>query len=240
MKIYFALFLCLVLVCCNKQRLDKTPSAKTILPVKDTAEVKIIVNNEELKYTKSQLNELSEYFNEDNLVNPDIVYAKWENCGFENFKENFSSEAGKDDFYMLYTYFLQKNDTARVQSTFRNRILKIFRAINDLNGNLQYGGTYFGHQNLRINGYAEYACCSINNDWYAKKYNIDKQKNMFLESLRRHVHDEEQFDYNTLGEEKIKRREKLMEIIDSIGNHIETFYDLRKAQEFQYTYYNWL
>lgn len=63
---------------------------------------------------------------------------------------------------------------------------------------------------------------------------------MFLESLRQHVLDEEQFDYDALGKEKIKRREELMKIIDEIGSNIITFYDLRKAQEFQYSYYNWL
>ena len=175
------------------------------------------------------------------ILPPDAVWEKF--ISLDEYRDiwvYFSSEAGQDNFYVLYAHFLQQKKRVEDHAELRKRIFKIYNGINDLSRHLQYGGTYFGHQGLRIYGYAEYAVHNSDNDSYIKEYNIDKQKALFLQSLRQSVLDEEQSDFNTIGDEKIKRRKELMKIIDDIGLHIKTFYDLKLAQEFKHSHYNWL
>jgi hypothetical protein len=246
---YFFIVIVVLFVSCDKQKKEETKAQpkEILIQVIDTTKISITVNEEKLELTKAEIDSLTIFFdllNKDYTEKPDIAYAKSQICNFDGFEKqklNFESEVGQDNFYIWYAYFLQQKNGLKPHEALRTRLLNIFRAINKLNSRLQYGGTYFGHQISRINGYVEYEVYrSIDDDWYKKEYNIDKQKMMFLQSLRQHVLDEEDFDYDTLGKEKIKRREELLKIIDEIGSNIITFYDLRKAQEFQYSYYNWL
>lgn len=247
-----ALLFSLTFLSCQKQKINQRITlpidTAVVKAVEDsTAKVIISVNEEQFEFTKNQFELLQLFFNKlnkDYFVTPDIAYVKSQQCNFDDFKElkqDFSSEAGQDYFYIMYAYFLQQKNGIKSHETLRKKLLNIFRTINDLNGQLQYGGTYFGHQHSRIHGYVEYAVYkSIDNDSYHKEYDIGKQKNMFLQLLRQQVLDEERFDYETVGDGKIKRRNELMKMIDDLDGSINTFYDLRLAQEFQYFHYNWL
>lgn len=82
---------------------------------------------------------------------PDITYNNILDKG------NFESEVGKDDYYVLYTYFLRQSNGIEEYHIIRKKLNDIFQHINELFRGIQLGGTFFGHQYLRIMAYAEYA-----------------------------------------------------------------------------------
>ena len=66
---------------------------------------------------------------------------------------------------------------------------------------------------------------------------IKKSKKLYIDGLRQLVLDEEKYDYYTLGEEKIERREKLMNIINQLDTLITNYFYLKEAQKFEHTNY---
>ena len=78
-----------------------------------------------------------------------------------------------------------------------------------------------------------------NNDNISKTYNITKQKELYIKSLRQLIEDENKIDFNTLGQEKIERTKKLNKIVDELDKLITDNFYLRRAQEFQYGHYEY-
>jgi hypothetical protein len=154
---------------------------------------------------------------------------------------SFESEAGQDTYYMLYAWFLQKEKTGEQKfAARRSNLIKIFTAINSLFGHIQYGGTYFGHQYKRIVGYAEYDIYwySAREDHFAKGYNIEKQKALYLASLRQLIEDEVGIDQNLFTtKDKKQRAKELLQIVDELQPLITDRFYLKCAQEFQYSHY---
>ncbi|CAD0007029.1 hypothetical protein FLACHUCJ7_03104 [Flavobacterium chungangense] len=113
--------------------------------------------------------------------------------------------------------------------------------INSLFGHFQYGGTYFGHQKMRILGYAEYSIYLLpkENNEIEKTYDITKQKELYIKSLRQLIKDESEIDFETLGQEKIERNKKLNEIVDKLNTLISDNFYLRRAQDFHYGHYEY-
>jgi hypothetical protein len=101
--------------------------------------------------------------------------------------------------------------------------------------------TYFGHQQSRILGYTEYSIYLYrqNEKYIFKKYDIAKQKEFYIKSLRQLIKDESEIDFNTLGQEKLKRNQELNKIVDDIDKAITDNYYLRRAQEFHYEHYEY-
>jgi hypothetical protein len=169
-------------------------------------------------------------------VHPDIAYYACEK--YDGCDAIFGSEAGQDQFYIVYSYFLKQKNGANKYAEKRNNLVAIFELINEINRNLNYGGTYFSHQMDRIQGYAEYAVYSASGDYYEdKKYDVTKQKQIFSQSLKQKILDEEKVDFNTLGAQKLARRKVLMQMVNKLENLITNYFFLKKAQEFQYGYY---
>lgn len=189
-----------------------------------------------LKYKKT----IAEINGEPFPINPKIAY---ERRGIYNgnldSRIDFGSEAGEDKFFILYAYFLKEQNGIEEYFEKRKRLTEIYNLINSINSHLKYGGTYFGHQMMRIPGYVEYSIYkSINNDYYEKKYAIVKQKKLFIKSLEQLILDEEKFDYYTLNKDKKKkRRDKMLNEVRKLNELITDYFYLKEAQEFHYSKY---
>lgn len=193
-----------------------------------------------LKIAKNDYNRIidkhPEFFN-DLIQNPDRSYHS--NYDFEN----FGSEAGQDGYYLLYAYFLKQKNGIDQNAYQRKKLIDIYSNINSLFGHLEYGGTYFGHQCSRILGYAEYSVALLpkNKNDYEKTYDITKQKNLYIKSLRQLIDDESTIDQNYLGDEdyRITSTKKLNKIVDELDILITDIFYLRRAQEFHYSHYEY-
>ena len=138
---------------------------------------------------------------------------------------------------MIYAYYLKNKNGLEKYNTERENLITIYKLINSLNSNINYGGTYYGHQNKRIVGYAEFDIYDmIDNESY-KDYDISKQRVLFIQSLNQFIVDEVAID-GSLGEnEKKDRVNELIAFTSNLSNLITNSFYLRKAQEFQYRYY---
>jgi len=206
-----------------------------------TAEETISIATETVdtfKFGKEEFNQIvdehPEFFDK-NPSNPDQVYYSVGNHG------EFSSEIGQDTYYFLYAHFLKQRNGVDKYAACRNNLIKIYSSINSLFQRFQYGGTYFGHQYPRILGYAEYSVYlySISKDNFEKTYDIAKQKNLYIQSLRQLIEDESNIDFETLGKNKIERKIELNKTVDTIDKLLTDNFYLRRAQEFHYTHYEY-
>lgn len=190
-----------------------------------------------LKYAKKDFNDIvdkhPEFF-EEYPKNPDQLYFD------DNDKGEFGSEIGQDTYYLLYAYFLKQKNEKEKYAEERKILIDIYSKINSLFAYFQYGGTYFGHQETRILGYAEYSLCLLPKESdFEKTYDIAKQKNLYIDSLRQLIEDESKIDFNTLGKEKLERNIKLNQIVEEIARLLRNNFYLRRAQEFHYTHYEY-
>ncbi len=238
-----------LLSCNNRSKLvEETTIAKTEIlnskfdnskyyTKKDTVLI-ITEIGDTLKFAKAEFNNIvdkhTEFFKE-YPVNPDQAYFNY------NDKEEFGSEVGQDNYYVLYAYFLKQKNGVKEYAQQRQKLIDIYSNINSLFGHFEYGGTYFGHQSSRILGYAEYSIYLLpkTNDDISKTYDITKQKELYIKSLRQLIEDESKIDFNTLGQEKIEQTKKLNKIVDELDNLITDNFYLRRAQEFQYGHYEY-
>jgi hypothetical protein len=191
-----------------------------------------------LKFSKIDYNNIIDKhpeFLQEYPDNPDQLYYNG------NDRDEFSSEMGQDTYYTLYAYFLKQRNGENRYTQQRKKLIDIYSCINSLFGHLQYGGTYFGHQKMRIIGYAEYSIYIIPKDKndFEKTYDITKQKDLYIKSLRQLIEDENKVDYNTLGEDKVVRTKELNIIIDQLDSLITDNFYLRRAQEFHYGHYEY-
>lgn len=202
-------------------------------------------------YTKEEYNDIVDYHPElydyKYPKEPLILYE-----GLESY-EMFGSEAGQDSYFVMYAHFLKQKNGEKKYRKQREQLVQIYRNINSLFGSFQYGGTYFGHQYYRVLGYAEYSVYlySHREGDFKKNYDISKQKQLYIESLRQLIEDEVSVDYNMYGptkesntKEKIAKRRldrvsELNEIVDEIEKNITDLFYLRRAQEFHHLHYEY-
>lgn len=218
----------------SAQTTKKTDNSK-YYTTKDTLIIAIITDDDTLKYGKDEFNLIvdnhPELYSED-PDEPDQLY----NCNFND----FLSEAQRDSYYVLYAYFLKQKNGVDNNKVMRKKLIDIYRNINSLFASLNHGGTYFGHQYKRILGYAEYSVYL--NPYFKnmneKTYDITKQKELYIKSLRQLIDDVSKID-DELGEEKIARNKELNKIVDDLNKLIIDNFYLRRAQEFQYRHYGY-
>jgi len=189
-----------------------------------------------LKYTKAEFNNIADKHTEFFKENPDNPNQAYFN---NNNKQEFGSEVGQDNYYVLYAYFLKQKNGVKEFAHQRQKLIDIYSNINSLFRYFEYGGTYFGHQSRRILGYAEYSIYLLpkTKDDISKTYDITTQKELYIKSLRQLIEDESKIDFNTFGQEKIERTKKLNKIVDELDKLITDNFYLRRAQEFQYVHY---
>lgn len=202
-----------------------------------------------LKFSKEEFNDIVDNFPELislNIQNPDTaynfskLYVDLIDSTGEKKRISFGSEAGQDIYYILYAYFLKQKNGIAKYSVRRKKLLEIYNTLNSLFGNLNYGGTYFGHQYSRIEGYAEFSIYWFRHyeDYFDRPYDITKQKEFYIKGLKQIILDEEKIDNNTLGKkEKTERRKQLFDKVDILDKQITDNFYLRMAQSFQSDYY---
>jgi hypothetical protein len=191
-----------------------------------------------LKFGRAEFNEIMDSHPElidDYIENPDYVYR----CGGNG---DFTSEAGQDSYYILYAYLLKNKNGDEKYSAIRGKLINIYSNINSLFAHFEHGGTYFGHQQARILGYAEYSVYLYKQNeahGISKTYDITKQKELYIQSLRQLINDESSIDFDILAEEKMERAKKLNKIVGDIDRAITNNYFLRRTQEFHYSHYEY-
>lgn len=202
-----------------------------------------------IKYSKDEFNQIVDNFPSLYLsipVNPDISYAQsgyYKDVIETNGKTkhlSFGSEQGRDTYYILYSYFLRQKQNDKELELVREDLISIYQTINDIFSYLQYGGTYFGHQFNRINGYAEYGVYEYRSfsDIDNKLTNIQKLKQLYLASLKEIIHKEIELDNEIPFKiDKIKRENELLKYVATLDKTITNNFYLKKAQQFQYSYY---
>lgn len=245
------LILLFVIIACKKDKAGQSvnsdtkvtdTSTDTLPPVEETF---VVLDDAYFAgYTEDLLDNYRQWFNEINdayVISPEIAFEKLQHIPegeYEVIRNRFTSETGEDSFYTLYGYFLKEKNKSRGFEKERENVLNLFRYINRINSRLQYGGTFFGHQEYRLYAHAEYALHQFaDNEWLVKKYDIGKQKKLFLDSIRQRVLDEEEYDNYTLGNAKLVRRKEIFGLIDKMDKLITNFFYLKVAQEFQYANY---
>jgi hypothetical protein len=180
----------IITIGCNNQFKKATiiKSSNTLFAY-DTAKVMISgYGSDSLFYTKGDLKKVLKYHPElvdDNFpLQPDASYSlcKYHTniTGTVDAWLYFSSEQGQDAYYGLYAYFLALKNSGDKYKEQRSTLIKIFRDINDIMGNINGGGTYFGHQYTRILGYAEYAIYQIAEMIILVKPTVLQGKNHFI------------------------------------------------------------
>ena len=251
MKTLLYILTFIIASCNHRTKLSEQTRSIDSLPVK-TTEAKIdktkyyaksdsliitTENSDTLKYSKQDFNEIVDNFPalyREFVQDPQTNY-------YSNDKVNgFNSEVGQDSYYILYAFFLKKRTGEKRYNTEREKLIKIYNDINSIFGLLNYGGTYFGHRYRRIIGYAEYAVYQYkeNGDYYRKKYDIKKQKQLYLALLRQKIADEISVDNEVpRKDEKAKRQRELFNYVDHLDGLITDNFYLEKAQEFQFLHY---
>jgi hypothetical protein len=232
---------------------SQIPTKRTGNPKFYTQEDSVIIAAEEydtLVYSKEKFNDIVDFFPElydEYIGDPDYTY--WHNKTYKDFINSdgeekhigFSSEVGRDTYYELYAYFLKQRTTDPKFEKRRKNLITIYRNINEIFGHLQSGGTYFGHQYRRILGYAEYSIYrySQRNDDFIKNYDISKQKELYINSLKQIIKDEISDDNEIPSKYKKKSETELFKIVGKLDVLITDYFYLREARSFQYGYYNY-
>jgi len=219
----------------NKVSVKKTDYSK-YHTIKDS--IKIGNDGDSITYSKEEFNQLIDEHPElinDQPSDPDLLYYTVGDS------QQFGSELGKDEYYILYAYFLRQKNAEEKYIELRNTMTGIYSNINSLFAYFKHGGTYFGHQNSRIQGYVEYAVYRHSQypAGYEKTYDISKQKQLYINSLRQLVTDEISIDLETPKQEKPERTKELNKIVGNIDKLITNNFYLRNAQAFQYDHYQY-
>lgn len=209
--------------------------------------------NDSLVISKDELNKIEilfPVFKAEYPSRPNESYAGkiWENYISQDGKEQsitFGSEAGRDNFCLLYAYYLkQKNGEKKFKSE-REILIQLYRAINGLYGGLNYGGTYYGHQHKRLNAAVEYSIyeLAVGKEYYEKKYNFQKQKDLYIKTVIQYVADEESqnvYYQEDLISDKKRANERVKQLQDKINilqKLITNYFYLNQVQNFEITYY---
>jgi hypothetical protein len=217
---------------------------------------KIVIYAEEdadsLIFSKNELNKIEilfPVFKSEFISNPDEAYASCESKLYIDQygkKEDisFSSEAGQDDFCLVYAYYLKQKNGEKKYRTERKNLIELYRAINGLYDGLEYGSTFYGHQHKRLNASVEYSIyiLAYDKEYFEKKYDFHKQKGLYIKSLIQYVEDEEsqnvyyQEDLISNKPKAIERAKRLKEKIDIIQKLITNYFYLNQVQDFEKNY----
>ena len=229
--------------------LQRTPLNAKYYRYDDTVFV-ISSLGDSLLYLKDEFNDIVDSFPEltsEFTKNPDTAYTlkMWADLTdrLGNRKHlTFGSEVGQDRYYVLYAYFLKEKNGIEEYNFRREKLLRIYRTLNSLFSELTYGGTYFGHQYSRIDGYAEYSIYLYKSDKsrFDKVYDIAKKKQHYISGLRNLITKEVQVDSYLNNEiERSKRRKELFLFVDKLNTDLTDNFYLQMAQSFQGEHYSY-
>ncbi|WP_367209948.1 hypothetical protein [Sphingobacterium sp. R2] len=153
----------------------------------------------------------------------------------------FNSEAGQDNYCMLYSYFLTQVNGEQKYATQRKRLVQLFSKINELFALIEQGGSYFGHQHKRLLAEVEYSIFLMPKDKseFRKTYAINKQRQLYIQGLRQLVADETANNNGIEPQRKLSQIKRLNKVIDDINQLIPDNFSLKRAQYFQSNYYEY-
>jgi len=123
----------------------------------------------------------------------------------------------------------------------RKRLFQLFSKINELFALIEQGGSYFGHQHNRLLAEVEYSIYLMPKDKseLQKPYAINKQKQLYIQSLRQLVADETANNGAIEPQWKLNQIKRLNAVIEDINQLITDNFSLRRAQYFQSNYYEY-
>lgn len=194
-----------------------------------------------IKYSQSELNTISRNYPmlvDDIPRDPKEAYIM-SYCPSNKKSYRYGSETGQDEFFILYGYFLKLRNGDEKFQIQRERLINIYRTINDIYGYLNNGGAYFTHQYKRIVGFTEYSIyLQINNDEYnIKTYDYTRQKNLYIQTFKQFIEDEISIDNEVIGNGKKIRKSEILKELEKLNSLISNYSDLKNAQGFQYSNY---
>jgi hypothetical protein len=73
-------------------------------------------------------------------------------------------------------------------------------------------------------------------DFY-RTYDIAKQKEHYIKSLRQRIADESEIDFNIEGQRKIERTKEINKIVEELDRLIINDFYLKQAQRFHHAHY---
>lgn len=258
----FCGFLCVLFLlgCRSKETLKDEEGKSVIKPgVKETVEKKLStdsLNNQmviqvfhkddTIHFYKRRLElaiKLIPEFSMEIVESPDVAYnARPKPLETNNDEEkdflSFSCEVCKDDYFLMYAHFL-KNKNKEKEGESREKLINIFRSINEIHRILNHSGTFFSHQHYRIYAYAEYSIyLKIHyRGNYEKKQPVTLQKSFFINSLKQLILDDEKNNNDVLKSEKMERKRKLLENLADLNILISNHFYLEQSQKFNYSQY---
>lgn len=201
-----------------------------------------------LKFSKEEFNDIVDNFPELTSINPlppdsaynSKIFVDFEDSTGEKQHITFGSQAGQDNYCIVYSYFLKQKNGITKYAVRRKKLLEMYRTLNSIFRNLNHGGTYFSHQHARIEGYAEFSVYWFKHhkDYFERPYNISKQKAYYIGGLKQLIVDELRNDESTFGlKQKAAQQEKLFKKVDDLDKLITDNFYLRMAKSFQSGYY---
>ncbi|MGN7823687.1 hypothetical protein ACTJJB_26435 [Chitinophaga sp. 22536] len=147
------------------------------------------INRDTLRLTKEVYNTVADCFpsllSPSYATHPDVLYLSRSGN-----TDVFESEAGRDYFCEVYYFFMMQQPKAIAQNAVSLQLQQLFSAINDVEGRLHCGGTYFGHRHERLPAYAVYAAYYYPEYQTEKTYDIAPQKRHYMAMLRQMATDE--------------------------------------------------
>ena len=227
----------------------KPKSEKNVVRTSKDSIIIYTDSRDTIKYGKQQLDTILLNYPElksNQIQEPDFTYknlGKESKLKVHDDKPRFSSEAGQDEYYILYSYFLKKKNGEEKYNHRRKSLIKIYEKINQVYSKLEHGGSYYRHQSWRIFGYTEYAIYlfekneNTTTEYFHRKYNIEQQKKLFITGLKQIISDETNADGGVENNYKLQRIKEISKIVNEIESLITDFFYLRCAREFQIEYY---
>ena len=245
MKTFYFIFFAFIISSChhtdktnNNKDDSKQDSIYNFLFNKDSIiiniveEDTIVLSKRDLVFLKQNY---PEFFDNKLPVAPDTLYDQIKRPPKDTIFNNFSSEVGQDYFYILYSYFLSIRNGIDKYKMQREKLVDIFETINNIHEKLSGVGTYYGHMSSRIHGYAEYFVSmfpSIENN-----FTNDKEKQLFIQSLKQNVADGIKERKDLTDEEKKEMQAELYKWIENLSKEIDSFFYLKMAKEFEHSLY---
>ncbi|PIQ15844.1 MAG: hypothetical protein COW67_06170 [Flavobacteriales bacterium CG18_big_fil_WC_8_21_14_2_50_32_9] len=201
----------------------------------------LIDGQDTFKVKESEIIKFKDYFGlnvkSGNFLHPELTYERRKRNN-DDMEMMYSSEAGVDNYYILYSLVLKEHNGIDEYVNKRDTLIDIYRKINSLYNHLDNGGTYFGHMYKRIHGLAEFSIYTmIENKYYVKEYDIENLKKHFISSLKEYFRNEVNSDSDLVDKEKIEKIEGLNNELEKLDNLITSFFYLKKAQMFSCNYY---
>ncbi|MEZ2442256.1 hypothetical protein AB6805_11065 [Chitinophaga sp. RCC_12] len=227
----FLFFLLFCLVACHANKPDHRTKIDTAK--KEDSSPKITIDSDaNLVYTENELKSIlkrNPVFMEKYPTSPAEAYANlW--CHSIPEDARFGGEAGQDEFYLLYSYFWKKKNVNQQQR--RERLLRLYRYVNEIYGELHHGGTYFGHQYKRIPAYVEYDlyCLDPVDSLPGYKNIRSLYIGLFKEEIKSKISVENDIDPAA--------EEKLLGKVDELAPLMTDYVDLMLVRKFQYSNYH--